>query len=999
MKCTCCNRENPDDTQVCQYCGTALMSGKMPRKEEISRLPPGTEYPADLIFQLCPRCGHPAPDSAAVCPHCRWTLRKPFKAPSNFTCGSCLWTVIIRFFGFLLASGISFVVGVFSASMGLGYWMSTMLTGLVSTMLSLAPSIIGWLFRSARRAFMLVLVFILFAFAVAGSLTPVYAQAEISEQAIYQLAYNFGMEVNQPEKDDVHAGYWANIKARGSNYSYTHTVGVVDVSARYGKNGGEIWVQDMKSEWAGCALTEENFYGLSAYSFLCRDSSGYMEGFFWGMDNWGLATVNYMEDLEIPSAELADDLYYIMLNLTGSSAKQPPTITPTVTKPAAQPANPQSQGGAWTQEDINQMSIGVLEDFAREKGWPIRPRCTQFPCESEPGLPGVTIFEATNHELVTRLLSGTTGDPKMKDIILSGQGSLYRVSNSIEYDERQRPVYMFVQVLYLPNAKYLEEHFVSVRNSNLDAYYVDSRQVVLQDEDINFHGINAFYWRQAVHITTNPNLGTKESYPDRSETFAWIQYPWYFSISGHQQQNIGKPHTTDIPLFDSKTDPEILYLLAAQAGMFNPPSAQPAPAQPVPEQPDSAPAQPSENIPPVISEDDLSDLSEDELLGLLSALGPAALLPALGVAGITTLLDLLRRRSELPPGMVKSPIFGYGPVTPEAAAYQRKLLAQGYRYDPKTGKLSIPKVASPVDGALVSPAQAAHERNLLSQGYVWSQEYGFKTRAELNSLRANLDGQRSYVQSGQAHRDMQKAAQQEARNSPEHLKNQELMRQSRQREMQIKINELNDLQQMWNNHYQSQIEYWDNWSTAAAWTGIAAGAVVTGLGVAVTGLAAAAGSTMPAAVQAAGFVLRGKTIAAAYPFITATTSGVAEGVFNNLGLWGTAEKVTTENAKALLDKIIGDKLLKPVSKFITKGFSGPIRNILGHGTPDDIIQPLAEGIAEGIADLLYNGAQQVSGAGDYAKDAIEKKFVAPVFNNPFSLSSWGPGSLPNILFP
>jgi len=1009
LKCSHCSRENPVNAQVCVNCGQVLVVNMQPTAASIPRfLPKETPQQPDTYY-LCLRCGNPVPEGFFTCSHCRWDLRKPFKASSGFGCGSCLGLLLMRLLGFAVASGVSFGVGFVSASLGLGVTAASLITGLISTLLSLVPSVVSWLFGSLRRVMTMTLLFIVFSFAILGYWTPARAQTDIPKQALNRLMYAYGMEAINWRVDETHPGYWVDMKARQSNYSYTNTAGVLDVSARYGKNGGEIWVQESMKQWLNCGPTEENFHGLAAYSFLCRDGD-YIEGFVWGMDNWALVTINRLELPEVPAANLAEDLYYIMLELAKSPAK-PPTITPTATKPTALPglpANPQPQGGKWTQKDVTRMAVTVMEKYAQEKGWEKRVVCSSIPClangkyVSNPQY----VFEANNGEITDAGPIKTVGGDLLVNAVSSGKGSYYFVAGAVEYDDQQvnnglGQVSYRIDIIYLPERNKLSTIFDVISNQIIfNPAYNNASTDALDHQAISFHGENAVYVRQTIHVQS---AGMSEAWPQRDEWFLWIQYPWIFQVWANQSQNISGVHTLHIPLFDSQTEPEILYLLAAQAGMFNPPSAQPAPARPAPEQPYVEPAAPPENIPPSISEDDLPDFSEEELLGLLALLSPAALLPALGVAGISTLLDLLRLRSQIPAGMVKSPIFGYGPVSPEAAAYQRKLLEQGYEYNPQTRRMTVPKVPSPVDGTMVSKSQAAREREFLSKGFKWSDTYGWKTRDELAHLQTNLDQQRNYVQSGQAHRDMQKAARDELHQSEEYNALQEQIRQGKSRraeQIRAAIEELNALQERHSADHQANIDYFNTLSAGATWTGIAAGAIVAGLGTAIVGLGAVAGSVTPTAIQIAGYTLHAKTIATAFPFVTAIASGASEGYFNDLGLRGTLDKIRAKTAKALLDKLVGDKLLNPLNKYLTRGFSGPFRDFFGHGTPNAVIQPLADGAAEEVKDLLYNGVQQISGAGDYIENGLEKKVIKPVFDNPLSLLlGWNPGTIPNTLFP
>jgi hypothetical protein len=605
-------------------------------------------------------------------------------------------------FSIAIASGVSFGVGVISANLGLGTTISGLLTSLISTLLSLFPVAVKWLFGILRRGGTVFLLILVFSFEVIGNSTPAYAQADIPEQAINQLMYPWGMTAVKWYETPGFPGYSVTMYPGyiERTLEFTNSVAVYDVSSEYGSNGGAVWAQAYMQEYMkkysnyNCASTQESFHDLSAYSILCRNGRDYIEGFIWGMDNWGLATFNYLEPPEASAAALAESLYEIMLGLLNSSVPKPTAVQP----------NSQTQGGgAWTQEKINQMVVTVLKGYAKE----IKT--------SEPGVysggwkKAFTESAGDPNDVIIIMEPYADGfyDTPLENYLTNGQISAYDYFNHSSGSGSYAPG---VQVVYSKDQKTIQA---------IEDYYLNRSWVKYGESPAPIKE-NTVVYKMPVSMFSY-YWETDSSYLDN---LYWNAGNWFFRI----YWSTVEVHPSPTP--DLRQAAEILYLLSAQAGMFNPPSNQPvAPAQSVPEQPDAAPVAPTEIIPPVISEDDISNFSEDELLGLLLVLSPAALLPALGVAGISTMLDLLRRRSELPPGMVKSPV-NSDLVTLEVAAEQRRLLEQGYRYDPKTNRLIAPQYTSQIDGSLVSRSQYENERKRLLEGYVFD-GFGFVTPKDL----------------------------------------------------------------------------------------------------------------------------------------------------------------------------------------------------------------------------------------------------------------------------
>lgn len=284
----------------------------------------------------------------------------------------------------------------------------------------------------------------------------------------------------------------------------------------------------------------------------------------------------------------------------------------------------------------------------------------------------------------------------------------------------------------------------------------------------------------------------------------------------------------------------------------------------------------------------------------------------------------------------------------------------------------------------ISRAEFDSIQRHLANGEVWSNRYGWKHPNEQAALQTGLNRQRNYVQSGQAGRDLQRAAQEAYRQSAQYQALQQQIQQDalrRAANRQAMIDELNAQQQFWDEYWQGRIEYNDSWASRCSWVGIAAGAAVTGLGAALPGLAAL-GSTTPAAINALGYVWTAEKIATVAPFVTATTSGITQGVVNDLGLLDTLKLITTENRKAAFDYLTG-KLTEYGSGLLTRGI------------PDAWTQTVANGLANGSGEFIVNGLQEVTGLGEGMKDFFHN--YLPQINMEIHALGNGPVTMPNVI--
>jgi hypothetical protein len=513
----------------------------------------------------------------------------------------------------------------------------------------------------------------------------VHAQGPQPDEILRQLAQVTSLNIVDMQAMDNYPGSTAYIRGIGAGSApdpsyYTNAAMVADLSA-YGDEGGALWADAYAQNLYGCNVLEGTFHNLPAYSAECHSDNVYRQIVIWGMGRWGLATFNFLEGSGKSAVDLAEDLYQIILGLSGSSV-------PTPTQPAAQQSP--GAGGTLTQKEATSMALAIMKGYAREIGYDepeVYPGGFTNAYQAAGGEKQNTIF-------VMEAYSDGIGE-NVEQYVSSGAASEYRYNNWESAD---------VTMWHSSDEQVIKAIYGYLQRTEWLSICVPINQ-----EAYAFHNMPASYH----HF----DCGT-----DENEFLFWAAGHWLFQISS---KPTGTPNV--------KQAADILYLLAVQQGMFNPPPiTQPAPAQqPAPLQ--SAPEQPGEE-PTVIPEwalppQDPENLSEETLLDMMTYLTPAALLPALGVAGIGLLLDLLRRGRSLPPGMVNSPIPGYGPVSPDAAAYQQDMFKKGYQFDPNTRSFFLPKVKSPVDGSLVSRQQAEYEQNLLNQGYVYdATNDGFVTR-------------------------------------------------------------------------------------------------------------------------------------------------------------------------------------------------------------------------------------------------------------------------------
>jgi hypothetical protein len=595
---------------------------------------------------------------------------------------------------FDVSNGAGFAVGLVGATA------ARMITGLVGALLSRVPSVRDWLSVNLRRLVAAVIFLSLLAGVSSLFILPVHAQQPQPDEILQQLGQVSSMNIVDMQAMDHYHGNTAFMRKIGAGPApdpsyYTNAAMVADLSDSFGSEGGALWAEAYAKNLSGCNVAEGTFHNLSAYSAVCRDSDGYTEALIWGMGPWGLATFNFLEVPDMSTSELAENMYQIILGLSGSSIPEP-----------SQPASHSNAGGTLTQKDATTMALTILKGYAREID------------SDEPGVyPGG--FQNANRAAVgdTRdvifvMEAYSDGVPNgniTEDYVSSGAASEYKY-----YTRSSIVKAPGVEMWYSDDEQVIKNlygYYQKTEWINGSAIPEIIRPQLLDHQSITFHGMPASFYYFRLDPPGNP----KENHD--IEEFYWVAGHWFFRID-----NFWYTNQQGAPAILAKQAAEILYLLAAQEGMFNSPAAaQSAPAL----LPGARPSIPSTDNPP----DDSSNLPDETLLDMLKYLAPSALLPALGVAGLSILLDLLRRGRSLPPGMVNSPVPGGGPVSPEVAAYQGGMLQKGYQFDPNTRRFYLPKVTSPVDGSLVSRQQAEYEQNLLNQGYVYDTvNGGFVTR-------------------------------------------------------------------------------------------------------------------------------------------------------------------------------------------------------------------------------------------------------------------------------
>lgn len=707
MRCVSCNHENDDTTVLCSNCGNPLRAGPPIIQQIIPRdLPPDSTLSSQDLF-VCQKCGHVFPMTTPLCNSCGWDSRVSFKQKSPGGAKGCLSTVLKKVFGILMASAVSFGVGWISTALGLGEFLSKLITTAASTILSFIPVIFGRIKINTRANKSMIVALLIFTAlfgaashpAQAQSMTPVDILQSLLEQ-VDANAVEWGNDPNYPDS----TVYFKSTQNAGE---YTNAAQVVNLKDTMGSSGGQIWLDSyleiLEAPDKGCRVQPYTLHGSRAYSYECKSSSSFQAGILWERGEWAAAVYNFVYPVGDYSVEyLAENLYgLIPASEDGSTLSEDNLVSP--------------QNVEWTQDDINRMAIQVLDRYAEAKGWPVNPPCTTFSACMAGEDAGVFVYEQRNQDLVEKALRG---DPTLQSSVLAGEASYFQKSQLTDYQVSNGYAYNNVYILYLPDQAGLKEwltnYYEDVDLNPGYSDYVSPTTIVLQNDLLDFHGQEALLQRLVVQIT---NPGESASYPNRHEVFAWIQYPWYFSIVGNIVGGaVADSQTIDIPLFDLEKDPELLYLLASQAGMFNPPNPSSATSGETDDQSNFSVTTPEL----VFTEEEIADMSENDLLALAALLGPAALLPALGVAGLSLLLDSLRRKpaAVTPAGMVQSPFSGFGIVSTEIAANHASLIQQGYTYNPATGRLSPPMFHSPFDGRLIPRHELERELGLKSQGFI-----------------------------------------------------------------------------------------------------------------------------------------------------------------------------------------------------------------------------------------------------------------------------------------
>lgn len=651
MRCSKCGRENSGQRPTCSFCGTLLAGSAPAPVQPVPRFLPAGQHQPVSVFHLCPRCSNPVPEKVLTCDRCHWNLQKPFKPPSGVSCGSCLGSLLLRLAAFGVASGVSFGVGWLATWLGLGGLAANLATGLVSTLLSLAPSVIQWIANSLRRGSALVGILLIAALFTGAPNVPAQAQAYQPHDILQEFIQRAGVEARtwQPS-DDPAPSEMVYFAASDNQPDSTNAAQVAYLQDVYGATGGDVWVQSViESLDQECSASTLSFHDLHAYAVHCDLPDNIQaEMILWGMGPWGAAAFDFIaQDPDYPARDLAEVLYTVMEEMVGE-IDQP--MEPPAQEEAAQPGS-----SLLSDEQRTGMAVGVLTDLARQIGGeepivirlgetdvPSSREKTIFVCDSQ------AIQNEDQEYLCSTFYPGRSFDGDLAQI-RRVNGALYHLYYILERSDSPASMKtMFAIIVYAPDRALLEK-------------------MLYMDGDYQFHGMPA-------------NLSE-----GNSANIRWYSEPWLFIL------DIANNPATPIA-FDQEH--ELFYELTRLAGFYSsPPAQENEPVVP----PDSMEELwlPLEGAGAMIPAATLPALAVTGLallidLARLARGKPGA--PAQVSAEVAAAQQELARRGYVydpatrtfQAANVPSPVDG-SPVSPQQAAHEQRMLDQGYVYDPVNG--------------------------------------------------------------------------------------------------------------------------------------------------------------------------------------------------------------------------------------------------------------------------------------------------------------------------
>lgn len=560
MKCRYCGRENSEQDRYCAFCGKMLGAASYIPPASIPRFLPNQHATPGSVFRICPRCANTIPEEGNICSSCRWDLRKSFRAPSKLTLGSCLGLLFMRLLSFIVAVGLSYTAGFVGAFLGLGTTASSLLTGLVSTLVSTAPVVLRWLFGELRRvktAGIPILVLCIFGLSV----SPTHAQQGTAKNILQELIDRTGVSAVEWAEGDTSNDYYVTFKGPNSQYEITNAAQLVDLQDTYGSSGGNIWLDGQVNELnsiSSCKVSPQGLYGLRAYYVVCESADNtHVEAILWAQERWGAAVFNNLyPDAEYTVMYLAETLHSL-LSMPGA-----PGPTPTGSR-STQPAYKQKPGGDWTQADVTHMAVTVLSKFsARVMG--NAPETIYRPDQqAEPGYPAsfIKVCEVTHlQNNMSECWSHSMPNSRLAGIIRDKGGSLY----TLDYPEGTAGIARLgikVNIAYIPGGvQTLADGIFSLHAPNATSA-----------ERVPFHEMSAY------GITMHHIADTRNWWSD----YAFYKEPWLFYVSRQSYPAL-------IPLAN---EPEILYAIVHEEGLYE----LPAPAITIPEQADAGPSAPPVN--------------------------------------------------------------------------------------------------------------------------------------------------------------------------------------------------------------------------------------------------------------------------------------------------------------------------------------------------------------------------------------------------------------------